>query len=76
MQVRVRYAHPGGLLLAGRRDERLGALVVEHGEPAAYCMSGIRRPVVLTTPWARARARRAPGRSAPAVPPPPPASGG
>jgi Peptidase family M48 len=88
MQVRVRYAHPGGLplavagalvaaallawlawcaaatlaataragrdhrlrlLLAGRHDKRLGALVVEHGEPAAYCMSGIRRPVVLTT---------------------------
>jgi len=37
------------LLLAGRTDERLGALVVEHGEPAAYCMSGVRRPVVLTT---------------------------
>lgn len=88
MQLRVRYAHPGGLplavagtvvvvavagwlawcsadtlaataragrdhrlrlLLAGRPDERLGAVVVEHGEPAAYCMSGIRRPVVLTT---------------------------
>jgi len=37
------------LLLAGRTDERLGALVVEHSEPAAYCMSGVRRPVVLTT---------------------------
>jgi Zn-dependent protease with chaperone function len=88
MQLRVRYAHPGGLplgvagtvvaagllawvawcavatlaataragrdhrlrlLLAGRPDERFGALVVEHGEPAAYCMSGVRRPVVLTT---------------------------
>jgi Zn-dependent protease with chaperone function len=88
MQLRVRYAHPGGLslavagtvvaaallawvawcaaatlaataragrdhrlrlLLAGRQDERLGVLVVEHGEPAAYCMSGVRRPVVLTT---------------------------
>ena len=88
MQLRARYAHPGGLalgaagalaavallawltwcaaatltaaaragrdhrlrlLLAGRHDRRLGALIVEHGEPAAYCMSGARRPVVLTT---------------------------
>lgn len=37
------------LLLAGRPDRRLGALVVEHGEAAAYCMSGARQPVVLTT---------------------------
>jgi Zn-dependent protease with chaperone function len=37
------------LLLAGRPDTRLGALVVEHGEAAAYCMPGARQPVVLTT---------------------------
>jgi len=88
MQLRARYAHPGGaalgaagvlvavilagrlawcavatltataragrshrlrLRLAGRQDDRLGALVVEHGEPAAYCMPGANRPVVLTT---------------------------
>jgi Zn-dependent protease with chaperone function len=88
MQLRARYAHPGGpalaatgagvaaavaarfawcalssltataragrrhrlrLLLASRPDARLGALVVEHGEPAAYCMPGARQPVVLTT---------------------------
>jgi bla regulator protein blaR1 len=88
MQLRARYAHPGGaalgaagvlvavilvarlawcavatltataragrshrlrLQLAGRPDDRLGALVVEHGEPAAYCMPGANHPVVLTT---------------------------
>ncbi|MFY9670773.1 MAG: M56 family metallopeptidase, partial [Trebonia sp.] len=88
MQVRARYAHPGGaalgavgvlvavilvarlawcavatltataragrshrlrLRLAGRQDDRLGALVVEHAEPAAYCMPGANHPVVLTT---------------------------
>ena len=88
MQLRARYAHPGGaalgavgvlvalilarrlawcawatltataragrrhrlrLRLAGRQDDRLGALVVEHAEPAAYCMPGANRPVVLTT---------------------------
>jgi Zn-dependent protease with chaperone function len=88
MQLRARYAHPGGptlavagvsvaaalvarlgwcavatlsataragrrhrlrLLLASRPDERLGALVVEHGEPVAYCMPGAGHPVVLTT---------------------------
>ncbi len=88
MQLRARYAHPGGaalgavgvlvavilvvrlawcavatltataragrshrlrLRLAGRQDDRLGALVVEHAEPAAYCMPGANHPVVLTT---------------------------
>jgi Zn-dependent protease with chaperone function len=88
MQLRARYAHPGGaalgavgvlvavilagrlawcawatltataragrshrlrLRLAGRQDDRLGALVVEHAEPAAYCMPGAHHPVVLTT---------------------------
>jgi Zn-dependent protease with chaperone function len=88
MQVRARYAHPGGaalaavgvliavvlltrlawcavaaltatsragrrhrqgLLLAGRQDDRLGALVIEHGAPAAYCIPGAGHPVVLTT---------------------------
>jgi len=88
MQLRARYAHPGGaalgavgvlvalvlagrlawcawatltataragrrhrlrLRLAGRQDDRLGALVVEHSEPAAYCMPGANHPVVLTT---------------------------
>ena len=87
-KLRARYAHPGGLALAGagafiaaaliarlawcavatlaataragrrhrlrlhlagRPDPRLGALVVEHGDPVAYCMPGARHPVVLTT---------------------------
>jgi Zn-dependent protease with chaperone function len=41
--------HHRRLRLAGRPDARLGALVIEHGDPAAYCVPGPRRPVVLTT---------------------------
>jgi Zn-dependent protease with chaperone function len=47
--ARAGRRHRARLRLAGRLDERLGALVVEHAEPAAYCLPGTRRPVVVTT---------------------------
>jgi len=37
------------LALVGRRDEALGAVVVEHNTAAAYCLPGRRRRIVLTT---------------------------
>ena len=46
---RAGRGHRARLRLAGRPDERLGALVVDHAEPAAYCLAGRRCPVVLTT---------------------------
>lgn len=88
MELRARYAHPGGAVLggagavlalvmiarvawcaaatlgraardrrrhrlrlrvAGRADPRLGAVVVDHDEPAAWCLPGSARSVVLTT---------------------------
>lgn len=47
--ARAGRRHRRRLRLAGRPDERLGAFVVDHAEPAAYCLPGPRRPVVLTT---------------------------
>jgi Zn-dependent protease with chaperone function len=47
--ARTGRRHRRRLRLAARQDARLGALVVDHEEPAAYCVPGIRRPVVLTT---------------------------
>jgi hypothetical protein len=47
--ARAGRGHRARLRLAARPDERLGALVVDHAEPAAYCLPGTRRPVVLTT---------------------------
>jgi Zn-dependent protease with chaperone function len=47
--VRAGRRHQLRLRLAGRPDERLGAIVIDHNEPAAYCMTGARRPVVVTT---------------------------
>jgi Zn-dependent protease with chaperone function len=47
--ARASRGHRARLRLAGRPDARLGAVVVDHGEPAAYCLPGRRRPVVLTT---------------------------
>jgi beta-lactamase regulating signal transducer with metallopeptidase domain len=41
--------HQQRLGLAGRPDPRLGAVVVDHQEPVAYCLPGGRRQVVLTT---------------------------
>jgi Zn-dependent protease with chaperone function len=47
--ARVGRRHRLRLRLAGHPDERLGAVVIDHSQPAAYCMPGARRPVVLTT---------------------------
>jgi len=33
----------------GRADRRLGAVVVDYGEPAAYSLPGAHQPIVLTT---------------------------
>lgn len=41
--------HLGGLALVGRRDPRLGALVVDHPTAAAYCLPGRSGTVVLTS---------------------------
>jgi len=48
-RARVGRRHRQRLRLAGRADARLGAIVIDHAEPAAYCLSGRRRPVVLTS---------------------------
>ncbi len=45
----ARRRHRRGLGLAGRPDPRLGAVVIDHHEPAAWCLPGGRRQVVLTT---------------------------
>lgn len=47
--ARAARRHRRRLRLAGRHDPQLGAVVVDHGEPAAYCVPGSRQPVVLTT---------------------------
>ncbi len=47
--ARSRHRHLRRLGLAGRLDARLGAVVIDHHEPAAYCLSGGRKQVVLTT---------------------------
>ena len=52
--ARAARAHGDRLRLAGRPVTRLGALVVDHDEPGAYCMPGTRSPVVLTTAALRA----------------------
>jgi len=45
----ARRRHRRGLGVAGRPDPRLGAVVIDHHEPAAYCLPGGGRQVVLTT---------------------------
>jgi Zn-dependent protease with chaperone function len=47
--ARAGRRHRMRLRLAGHPDDRLGAFVIDHAEPAAYCLPGTRRPVVLTT---------------------------
>lgn len=42
-----RHCHQ--LRAVGRADQRLGAVVVDYGEPAAYSLPGARQPIVLTT---------------------------
>lgn len=44
-----RRRHRRGLALVGRPDTRLGAVVVSHPEPAAWCLPGRGRTVVLTS---------------------------
>jgi Zn-dependent protease with chaperone function len=44
-----RRRHVGTLAMVARRRRDLGALVVEHDEPLAYCLPGRRRCVVLST---------------------------
>ncbi len=46
---RQRRKHADALTLVGRRDPRLGAVVIDHQVPAAYCLPGRRRSIVLTT---------------------------
>jgi bla regulator protein blaR1 len=45
----ARRRHRRGLALAGRHDRRLGAVLVDHHEAAAWCLPGAGRQVVLTT---------------------------
>jgi beta-lactamase regulating signal transducer with metallopeptidase domain len=42
-----RHCHQ--LRAIGRTDQRLGAVVVDYGEPAAYSLPGARQPIVLTS---------------------------
>ena len=49
VNARTSRRHRRGLRLTGHADARLGAVVVDHGEPAAYCLPGAGRPVVVTT---------------------------
>jgi Zn-dependent protease with chaperone function len=51
---RARRRHRRGLALAGRHDGRLGAVLVDHHEAAAWCLPGGGRQVVLTTAAAEA----------------------
>ena len=44
-----RRAHAEALTLIGRPHPGLGAVVVEHPTPAAYCLPGRRRVIVITT---------------------------
>ena len=41
--------HCQQLQAVGRTDRRLGAVVVDYGEPAAYSLPGAHQPIVLTT---------------------------
>jgi Zn-dependent protease with chaperone function len=45
----ARRRHRRGLALTGRHDGRLGAVLVDHHEAAAWCLPGGGRQVVLTT---------------------------
>ncbi len=44
----ARRRHRRGLALAGRHDRRLGAVVLDHHDAAAWCLPGAGRQVVLT----------------------------
>ncbi|MGQ0843395.1 MAG: M56 family metallopeptidase [Sporichthyaceae bacterium] len=47
--ARRRRVHGLRLSLVARRDDDLGALIVEHAVPQAYCLPGRRATIVLTT---------------------------
>jgi Zn-dependent protease with chaperone function len=47
--ARARRRHRRRLSLVGRPDPRLGAVIVGHHEPAAYCLPGHGSRIVLTT---------------------------
>ena len=41
--------HAEAALLAGHRESALGAVLVDHAQPAAYCVAGPRPTVIVTT---------------------------
>ncbi len=47
--ARARRRHRFQLRVVGRPDPGLGALVIDHHEPAAWCLPGQGTPAVLTT---------------------------
>jgi Zn-dependent protease with chaperone function len=47
--ARARRRHRFQLLVAARTAPGLGALVIDHDEPAAWCLPGQRTPAVLTS---------------------------
>ena len=47
--ARARRRHRLRLSLVGRPDPRLGAVIVRHHEPAAYCLPGNGSRIVVTT---------------------------
>lgn len=49
-----RRAHLEVLALLGRQDTRIGAVILDHERPAAYCLPGRRGRIVLTTAALRA----------------------
>lgn len=52
--ARAARRHRRGLLLAGRAAPLLGAVIIDHDMPVAYCLPGTKRPIVLTTAAVRA----------------------
>lgn len=52
--TRARRRHRRALALAGRHDARLGAVILDHPEAAAWCLPGPGRQVVLTSAAAEA----------------------
>ncbi len=50
----ARRRHQRVLALAGRRDRRSGAMLLDHDEAAAWCLPGAGHQIVLTTAAVRA----------------------